>query len=106
MKLRLFHVISLLLCASSLWAAPLKLDLLRVGSKTYSNVTVIGANATDLYFMHSHGISNVKLKYLAPDLQKRFDYDPEEARTAEKQQVEEDTNYQNNLLSNVVARAQ
>src|SRR5437588_13065023 len=67
----------------------IKLDTLKVGTTTYSNVTVLGANSTDLYFKHSHGFANVKLKYVAPDLQKRFGYDPKTAADAERRQTEE-----------------
>ena len=87
-------------------AAPLKLDYLKVGTRTYSNVTVIGANATDLYFTHAHGISNIKLKYLDPSLQRRFNYDPALAAELEKQQEKDDTLYYQSLASNLVARAQ
>ena len=50
-----------MLVAFSLGAAPVKLDSLTVGSETYSNVTFLGANATDVYFTHSLGIANVNL---------------------------------------------
>ena len=72
----------------------IKLDTLKVGTTTYSNVTVLGANSTDLYFKHSHGFANVKLKYVAPDLQKRFGYDPKTAEDAERRQTEEEDRYQ------------
>ncbi len=61
---RLLSLIFALLSACTLAAAPLKLDTLKVGSKTFYKVTTIGANATDLYFTHTKGISNVKLRLL------------------------------------------
>lgn len=79
---------------TSLSAASFKVDYLSVGPTTYSNVTILGANVTDLYFRHSRGIANVKLKYLSPALQKQFNYDPKAAAEAEKQQNESDLRYQ------------
>lgn len=86
-------------------AAPLKLDYLRVGSRIYSNVVIMGANATDLYFTHNQGIANVKLRSVEESLRKRFNYDPKAAAEAEKRQMEDDTLYQNGLASNLVAQA-
>jgi thiol-disulfide isomerase/thioredoxin len=91
--------------ASSLLAANFTLDLLKAGSQTYTNVTVIGANATDLYFTHSQGISNVKLKYVDARLQQRFNYDPKLAAAAEQQQIEDDSRFQNSIASNLVNQA-
>lgn len=72
----------------------LQLDTLKVGSTTYTNVTILGANTTDLYFKHSLGLANVKLKYVPADLQKRFDYNPKAAAEAEKRQSEADLQYE------------
>ena len=79
---------------SSLYAASFKLDSLTVGPTIYSNVTILGANVTDLYFTHARGIANVKLKYLSPELKKQFNYDPKAAAEAEKKQNESDLRYQ------------
>jgi cytochrome c biogenesis protein CcmG, thiol:disulfide interchange protein DsbE len=95
--------LSLIACVS---AAPLQLDFLKVGSKVYSNVTIIGANTTDLYFTHSQGISNVKLRTLDEKLRQRFQYDPKLAAEAERQQSEQDTAYQGALVAQLVAQAQ
>lgn len=94
-----------LITGFSLAGAPLKLDVLKIGSRVYSNVVVVGSNSTDLYFKHSQGMSNVKLRQLDPKLQKRFDFDPKVAEEAEKQQELDDLNYHYNLGSNMVARA-
>ena len=83
-------MVGLLLAGCSLLAAPFKMESLSVGSTTFSNVTVLGANATDLFFTYNRGIMNVKLRYLDPDLQKRFDYDPDLAASIEKRQAAED----------------
>jgi len=87
-------------------AATLSLPFLKVGSVTYSNVTIIGANSTDLYFNHDQGIGNVKLKYVDPALQKRFNYDPAKAAEAEQQKAEADALYSSTAASNFAARAQ
>lgn len=90
---KMLILLGLLLGLAPAGAAQIKLDSLRVGSQIFSNVTVIGANTTDLYFSHSKGFANVKLKYLDPELQKRFDYDPKAAEKLEQQQTKEDTSY-------------
>src|SRR5215469_2952613 len=63
-----------ILTALAVRAGTVTLDSLTVGSTTYSNVTVFGANTTDLFFSSDQGMSNVKLKFLSPELQKRFNY--------------------------------
>src|SRR5947209_13367215 len=90
-------VICILALGLTAHAETLKLDTLKIGSTTYSNVTILGANATDLYFRHSLGFGNVKLKYVGPALQKRFDFDPKAAAEAEKRQNEQDILYQSTL---------
>lgn len=97
------HCISglLLLISFSIEAAALKLPTLKAGPVTYSDVTVIGANATDLYFTHAKGIGNVKLKYVNAELQKRFNYDSKAATEAERKQLEADNLYQSAVVSNM-----
>ena len=75
-------------------AAQIKLSSMQVGSRTYRAVTVLGFNATDVYFTHSGGISNVKLRHLDPELQKTFQYNPEVAEEAERQQAEDNAQFQ------------
>jgi thiol-disulfide isomerase/thioredoxin len=86
-------------------AANFKLDVLTDGSQVYSNVTVIGANATDLYFTHSRGIGNVKLKYLPPSLQRRFNYDPKLAAEVEQEQLRDDSRFYQSIASNLANQA-
>ncbi len=105
MLLRCLFVVCLL-GGSPLFGAPLKLDFLRVGTRVYSNVVVVGANTTDLYFKHSQGLSNVKLRQLDPQLQKRFDYDPKAAEEAERQQELDDLKFHYGVSSNVVSKAE
>jgi len=64
-----------------------KLPVLKVGSETYSNVTVTEVTATDIYFISNRGLANAKLKELDPALQKHFHYDPAAATAAEKQHL-------------------
>jgi len=79
------------------------MDTLTVGAKTYRKVTVIGANTTDLYFKHADGLANVKLKYLSPALQAKFNYDAAAATAAERKQVEEDVRFQTTLATSIAA---
>ncbi len=92
-----FIVLATFSLLPALNAAQLKLDSLTVGSTTYSNVTVLGVNASDLYFSHASGVANVKLKYLSEDLQKRFNYDPKAASEAEEKKTQSDTQYHDSL---------
>jgi cytochrome c biogenesis protein CcmG/thiol:disulfide interchange protein DsbE len=101
-----FLVLGGLLLACAMPAAQVKLDSLRAGSRTYRNVTVLGVNATDIYFTHEGGITSVRLKYLEAKLQKRFHYDPEAAAEAERQQATDDALYMESVASNMVAQAQ
>jgi cytochrome c biogenesis protein CcmG, thiol:disulfide interchange protein DsbE len=91
------------------WTAPaeqVKLDSLQVSGHTYTNVTILGFNTTDAYFTHEGGMANVKLRYLDPKLQKRFNYDPAAAAEAEKQQAAADARYSASVAENMVAQAQ
>jgi thiol-disulfide isomerase/thioredoxin len=103
---RLSILWSLLFCAWTVTGEPLKYDWLKVGSKVYSNVTIVGANTTDLYFTHSEGIANVKLKYVDENLRKRFNYDAKAAEVAEREQTELDQAYQGVLITKINVQAQ
>ena len=87
-------------------AAPIKFNSLKVGSKVYKNVTVIGYNATDLYFTSDDGINNLKLRLLDPQLQKQFRYNPQLAKQLEQQQAVDDLQFQHSVASNLVAKAE
>ena len=84
-------------------AASMKLPFITIGSITYSNVTVLGFNASDLFFTSDHGIRNVKLRLLSPDLQQKFNYDPAEAEKAEEQQAEDEKRYHDNLAAQMAS---
>ncbi len=101
MHLRVWFLV--LLSAGSLLAEPLTFDSLTVGSTTYSNVIVLGASTTDLYFRHSQGIANVKLRLLSPELQRTFHFDPQAAKDAERKQAEADAQYQKNLATQLAS---
>jgi len=79
---------------SALWAADeITLPTLKVGSAIYSNVTVTSVNATEIYFQHSRGLANAKLKSLEPELQEKFHYDPEKASAAQHQEADANARY-------------
>ena len=90
----------LLVFAASALSAPSKLDSLKVGSLTYSNVTVLRVTETDVYFTHDKGVANAKLKFLEPELQKAFEYNPEAAARAERLQSQEASLFQRSFTSN------
>lgn len=92
--------VSLLLGAGAL-AEQIKLPTLKAGSRTYKKVTVLGYNATDLYFTHSKGISNVRLKLLEPALQKMFGYDEAAAAAAEQQQAADNAEFNKQLVQTI-----
>jgi thiol-disulfide isomerase/thioredoxin len=89
----------------SLRAGAVDLDSMTVGSTTYSNVTVFGANATDLFFASDQGMSNVKLKFLNPELQQRFNYNSNAAAKIEQQQIADEKEYQENLAAAIATKA-
>jgi cytochrome c biogenesis protein CcmG, thiol:disulfide interchange protein DsbE len=74
-------------------AADIKLPVLKTDTETYSNVTVTSTTATDVYFIHSRGLGNAKLKSLDPELQKLFHYDPTKAAAKAAQQAEANARY-------------
>jgi thiol-disulfide isomerase/thioredoxin len=90
-----------LLAVASQAAQPIKFDYLKVGSQTFSNITVVSMNATDVYFTHDKGMSNVKMKYLDPDVQKRLNFDPKAAAAAENEHMREDTSFKNALAAKI-----
>lgn len=83
-------LVSLLGVAGILRAAEEKLATLQVGSEVYSNVTVTSVTANDIYFTHSRGMGNAKIKNLPPELQRRFHFDP--AKATAQQQVQASAN--------------
>ncbi len=74
------------------------LPVLTVKSEVYSNVTVTAVTATDVYFTHSKGMGNAKLKDLDPKMQAYFNYDPAKDAAEEKKQTQEKILYHQELL--------
>jgi cytochrome c biogenesis protein CcmG/thiol:disulfide interchange protein DsbE len=101
---RLLVVLGLLL-AGTAWAKQLKLESIRDFGRTYRDVTVLGYNATDVYFSYEGGMTNLKLKYLEPSLQERFEYDAGAATAAEEQQAAAEERWKELMVSNMVAKA-
>lgn len=54
--------------------ALLKFDTFKVGSKTYSNVTVISRTPSDVFVRHPKGISNFKVDELSTELLESLGY--------------------------------
>src|SRR5262249_18132620 len=102
-----FLLLTWVLGCASLWAAaPVKLDSIKVGSRTYLHVTILGFNTTELYFTSVLGITNVKLRDLEPALQQQFGYDAQAAYDAERQQAAQDASYSAAIASNIVDQAE
>jgi len=80
-------LLALLLVSIQAVQAETKLATLQVGNEVYSNVTVLSVTLTDIYFSHSLGLGNAKLKSLDPSLQKRFHFDAAKAAEKEEQQT-------------------
>ena len=76
-----------------------KLPVLKVGINVYSNVTVTTVTPTDIYFTHSGGMGNAKLKQLSPELQQRFGYDVKQAGAAEQKQAAANTQYHTQVVN-------
>jgi thiol-disulfide isomerase/thioredoxin len=94
---RFMAALGLLVVVLSTARADVKFDTLKVNFITYSNVTVIDANATDLYFKYSGGMANVKLRDCPPNVQKQFNYDPDVAAAAEQQRDQNASQYVPNM---------
>jgi thiol-disulfide isomerase/thioredoxin len=82
------------------------LPILKVGGGVYSNVTVTSVTATDIYFSHTKGMGNAKLKNLPPDLQKRFNFDAAKSSAVEKRQGEASAIYFSQAATNKPPRPQ
>jgi thiol-disulfide isomerase/thioredoxin len=89
--------------AGNVFADGERLPMLKVGSEVYSNVVVTSVTGTDIYFSHSRGIGNAKLKNLEPNMQKMFHYDSAKASDLEKQQADSNARYAQAALEAVGA---
>ena len=86
-------LLGMLLAARPLWADDEHLPILKVGEETYTNVTVTSASATEIFFTHSRGIGNAKLKNLEPAVQKMFHFDPAKAAAKQEQDAKANALY-------------
>lgn len=102
---RFILLCTLTACCLGAVAEQIKLDSMKVGSKNYKKVSVLGFNATDVYFTHSKGISNAKLKYLDADLKKLFNFDPKAAEAAEKQQFADNEEFNRQVVVTIESNA-
>jgi len=102
---RLVWLCMLTACCLSAFAEQIKLDAMKVGSKNYKKVSVLGFNATDVYFTHSKGISNAKLKHLDEELKKLFNFDPKTAEAAEKQQFADNEEFNRQVVVTIESNA-
>lgn len=93
----IFLVLGLAVLAVSVRADE-KFPLLKAGDDTYTNATVTGVSATDIYFTYDQGMANAKLKDLDPALQKHFGYDPAKSGAMEKKQAADQAQYHQQLL--------
>jgi cytochrome c biogenesis protein CcmG, thiol:disulfide interchange protein DsbE len=82
-----FAGLGLLMAVTTTLAAVDFLPSLKVGSEVYSNVTVTRVTVTDIYFKHSQGMGNAKLKNLGVEEQKHFRFDAAKSREAEQLQA-------------------
>jgi hypothetical protein len=60
------------------------LPALKVGSETYSNVTVVEVTPTDVLFKSEEGMANAKLRMLGAPMQQHFHYNAATADAAER----------------------
>jgi cytochrome c biogenesis protein CcmG/thiol:disulfide interchange protein DsbE len=96
MKTRLLAVVCLVAASAQ---ADEFLPVLKVNGDVYSNITVTKVTATDIYFIHASGVGNAKLKNLTPELQKHFHYDAAKGALVEKEQVTNNAEYHQYVLS-------
>lgn len=91
-------------CAVTLSAGPIKLETMRVGTRTYTNVTITSFSTSDVYFSHSQGVANAKIRNVEPAVQKLLDYNPDRAQVAEQAQEQADKRYEGALAYTIAAR--
>lgn len=87
MILRIVLFASLVLAPALTRADDEQLATLKVGQQIYTNVKVTSVTATDVYFSHSRGMGNAKLKDLDAAMQKHFHFDPAKASAKQAEQA-------------------
>jgi cytochrome c biogenesis protein CcmG, thiol:disulfide interchange protein DsbE len=83
-----------------------QLQVLKVGSDVYSNVTVTTVTATDIYFTYAGGMGNATLKSLDPALQKHFHYNSQVAGAVEQKQAVANEQYHLQLINQSSSQSQ
>ena len=106
MILRIALFASLLLAAGVLKADDEQLATLKVGKQVYTNVKVTSVTATDIYFSHSRGMGNAKLKDLDAAMQKHFHFDPAKAAAKQAEQAQANALYSKAAREAPVPKAQ
>lgn len=96
----LLGISALLFLTSPVRADNEHLSTLRVGQETYTNVTVTSVSATEIFFTHSRGIGNAKLKNLDPALQKMFHFDPTRSNAQQSDQARANALYLESVRTN------
>lgn len=86
-----WFVIALLLPHERVFGDPVELGTLSVGRRVFHDVVVVSVRPDSLVIRHSKGIAQIWLRDLSPDLQTRFDYDPEAAEAYSVRRREEGT---------------
>ena len=94
---RLLLIICVLTAPAFIRAEDEQFPVLRAGSEVYTNVTVTSITATHIYFMHSGGIGDAKLRDLDPALQKQFHYNSTNAAAAALQRAQANAQYRQAL---------
>jgi len=104
MKMKSIGLLLVFVCAEILLIrADEKLPSLQIGSEIYSNVTVTTVTATDIYFIHTKGMGNTKLKRLSPELQKQFKFDAAKSDATERAQAEATASFLRQAATNRAA---
>src|SRR6266436_1845668 len=93
MILRIVLFASIMLVASALRADDEQLATLKVGTQIYNNVKVTSVTSTDIYFSHSRGMGNAKLKDLDAAMQKLFHFDSAKAAARQSEQAQANALY-------------
>jgi hypothetical protein len=77
-----------LLTTASAFSADEKFPVLKIGNEVYSNVVVTSASDTEIFFTHSRGMGNAKLKNLDAATQQHFHYSAGKALAIEQKHKE------------------
>jgi cytochrome c biogenesis protein CcmG, thiol:disulfide interchange protein DsbE len=99
MIVRIVLIGIVMLTGGRLWADGEHLAILKIGEEIYTNVTVTSASATDIFFTHSRGIGNAKLKNVEPAVQKMFHFDAAKAAAKQAQEARANALYNQTALN-------